>query len=186
MRICNIEKCNNKYNSNGFCRKHLARYKRHGNPLGGQTGRNEVPKFMLDAIATNTDECIIWPYSLRNGYGSIHKDGKSQRANRVVLTLTKGQAPKDKPLSLHSCNQPKCINKRHLRWGSWAENEQDKILDGTALTGQDRHNAKFTNSQAQEILTDKRTTSTIAKQYGVHRDTIYKIKKGINWKHLRR
>lgn len=185
MNICSVKDCDAQVHSLGYCRKHHARYKRHGDALAGRTGRGEVSSYFEKQIARDVDECFDWPYGIRNGYGSIWVDGKTYRVNRLALIRTSGDAPEGKRLALHSCNNPLCFNPRHLRWGSHKENEEDKVKDGTALVGEMRHNAKLTEKNVILILSDNRRNGEIAKQYNVTRDAIYKIKSGKNWKYLR-
>lgn len=77
----------------------------------------------------------------------------------------------------------------NLEWATRSENESHAFRIGlkVAPKGQDRHNAKLTESQAKEILArisrgDKQ--SHIAREFGVHQTTITDLKLGRSWRHL--
>lgn len=76
------------------------------------------------ALASNTDQCILWPHGqTNNGYPSM---GPSRpRAHRYVCEQKYGPAPKGKTDAAHSCRNRLCINPRHLRWATRSENMMD-------------------------------------------------------------
>lgn len=88
-------------------------------------------KFVEDAFSTNTDECIIWPFSLdRHGYPQA-KDAVGQyKPHRRICEMAHGAPPSPKHHAAHECGNRPCINKRHLRWATAQENEHDKYLHG--------------------------------------------------------
>lgn len=116
---------------------HYKRLMRYGDPLGGGVIRGpngEIETFLRNALASETDECILWPfYRDDNGYGRLTRDGKSQLAHVYVTKKKHGPNPPDKE-SCHSCGNGhlSCINHRHLRWGTRLENVHDAIAHGTA------------------------------------------------------
>jgi len=75
------------------------------------------------------DNCIEWPFA-RNleGHGRLNYEGNRHLyAHRVMCQLAHGDPPKDKPLAIHKCNNPPCINPNHIRWGNNSENCKDKF-----------------------------------------------------------
>ena len=50
------------------------------------------------------------------------------------------------------------------------------------MKGEDSPIAKFTNNQVIEIFKSEKSILELAKEHNVHRDTIYRIKKKINYK----
>ena len=48
------------------------------------------------------------------------------------------------------------------------------------------HKAKLTDDNVREILASVEIAPRMAEKFGVHRNMIYQIRKGNNWKHLQR
>ena len=144
--------------------------------------------FLKQSMKIETDDCIPWPYAkIETGYGQLSVDGQVVYAHRVVCEMVHGKPPPEKPLALHSpiiCHNSSCINKRHLRWGSYDDNSQDKKLDGTVRQGIKHPMAVLTEKQVKEIFLERGTYVSIAKMYPVTEHTIGKIKRGERWWHL--
>ena len=145
-------------------------------------------RFLIASLENETDECIIWPYSLfKNGYGQITYNRQKTQASRVSCILAHGPPPDDKPFALHLpviCHNRACINKRHLRWGDRRDNIEDRLLDGTDRQGIKHPLAVLTEKQVKEIFFKPGTQASIAKMYPVSATTIGKIKRGERWGHL--
>lgn len=98
-----------------------------------------IRSFLLYAANYRGDDCLEWPYARgTNGYGHVHVDGITTTAHRVVLTLHRGDPPDPTLEAVHApivCHNPGCVNPRHLRWATHAENMADTIIDGTNTGG---------------------------------------------------
>lgn len=149
--------------------------------------RGATQSFVDEAITSETDECILWPFSLSSGYATVTRQGQTQRVTHLVLEATVGPMPES---GMHACHAPvichnrACINPRHLRWGTPKENAADTILDGTSTRGESNGRNKLTDEQVQVIYADQRTYRTIASDYGIHWVTVGAIKRGILWQWL--
>ena len=75
-------------------------------------------------------DCWMWTASVRgHGYGAFFYKGKVQRANRVSWELENGPIPSGMVI-MHTCDNPLCVNPRHLSAGTQKENVQDSISKG--------------------------------------------------------
>jgi hypothetical protein len=127
-----------------------------------------------------TDEC---------GYGKFRIAGKSYMSHRIVFQLIKGDIPNDLCVC-HVCDNPPCCNPDHMWLGTFEDNMVDKVKKGRcgSTRGEANHRAKLTDVQVYEIrefIKQNISIPKIAKKYGLGKSTIYSIKYGISWKHLK-
>lgn len=85
---------------------------------------------------------------------------------------------------LHTCDNRACVNPDHLYLGNQKENIRDTIIRGRQPTGENRHNAKLTESAVRDIRSSKLTVRQLAAKYGVGSSTIQHAKSLENWKHV--
>ena len=83
---------------------------------------------------TKTDDCWIWTaVTDKDGYGlfGYRGDGKKRqwRAHRWIMHQTKG-LDDAKPIVMHTCDNPSCVNPDHLVNGTTYDNVQDMIEKG--------------------------------------------------------
>lgn len=145
--------------------------------------KGEGPAFLLSARQKVSDECAIWPFGRDSeGYAATWHNGASIRAHAVNCEAVHGPKPVDKDHAAHNCGNRLCVNPRHLRWATHAENMQDKVLHGTNWRhhGEAHANAKLTDAQADEIRSMKgaATQQAIADIYGVSRSLVSLIHRG--------
>ena len=141
-----------------------------------------------------------WPWKAkcnRGGYGRIRVwvkgIKKTANAHRVAWILKRGPVPNGL-LVLHRCDNPPCVNPRHLFLGTHKDNSQDMARKGRAVgrpphsPGAKNGNATLTEKQAKQILARHRpwriTHKQLAAEFGVSWYTVGKLCRGENWKHL--
>lgn len=74
--------------------------------------------------------CLLWTgYVNAKGYGVVHVGGRTLLAHRVVAGLADAPAS---IVSRHSCDQPGCIEPRHVTPGTVADNVADMHARGRA------------------------------------------------------
>lgn len=191
-RICSVENCNKPLSGHGLCEMHRRRWRKYGDPLARRKAENgELERWLMEvALPYEGDECLRWPFSVdRQGYGIVTVNGSHQIASRVVCERAHGAPPTPLHHAAHSCNRGHegCVNKRHLSWKTRAENEADKVANGTSNRGERCGSAKLTEDQVLQIrrLDGQFSHAEIAVQFGVARQTISKIISGDRWAWLK-
>jgi len=134
---------------------------------------------------------LMKPYYMASGYAAIKLQDNGTRLHRyihrLVCTAFHGTPEKGKDAA-HNNGERADNRASNLRWASRSENHMDKCNHGTMLRGQKHHSAKLTESQIKTIRERKamgESIDALAEEYGVHRMTIYRAWKGINWSHIK-
>lgn len=80
-------------------------------------------QLLTQLVRLDTNECIPWPRgSNKRGYGFLRVDGKLHKAHRVAFKLYNGYSP---VVVRHQCDNPICVNPKHLLPGTQADNVRD-------------------------------------------------------------
>lgn len=140
------------------------------------------------------DECWNWVAGLdKDGYGCFQAPTTS-RAHRYAYERAYGPIPKGDGFHgtciCHRCDNPRCVNPRHLFAGTMADNMRDmkekgRLKPGTEnLTGRGAPK-KLTAEIALAIRCSPLSQKKLGALYGVDRTLIYQIKKGKIWAHAK-
>lgn len=134
--------------------------------------------------------CWLWTAGVLvcGGYGAFRAGGKLVRAHRVSYELNVGPIP-DGALMLHSCDNPVCINPRHLRPGTYSENLQDCISRGRAnrARGERAPRARLTADQVVQIRAlwaAGARLRPLGRQFGVRAGSIKALVTRKTWRHV--
>lgn len=140
--------------------------------------------FLRAHIGHAANDCVLWPFSTRNGYGAAMVGGVPGRANRWMCVLAHGEPPTPSHHAAHSCGNRACVNPLHLRWATRLENEADKLLHGTRVMGESHGQTRLKTADIIAIRRDVRTQEEIAADYGMTRSNVGAIRTRKSWRHV--
>lgn len=148
-----------------------------------------VARFWSRVNIGQADDCWNWVgTACKDGYGIFTIRGKHVVATHIALTLAGWHRPEGTDnLALHSdkCTT-RCVNPRHLRWGTCKENSADMVRLGHARAhrGEAHHLTRLKNEDIVFIRTSLMRGSELASMFGVSRPTITLIRQRKVWKHI--
>jgi hypothetical protein len=124
----------------------------------------------------------------RDGYGRIFYEGNQRECHRVVWELVFGVIPAGLCVC-HKCDNPPCINPKHLFLGTHGDNTRDKMSKGRqrSLVGEDCPRSKLRNEDIIQIrsrYTKGISQSELGREYKVAQSTIWRIVNSQRWKHI--
>lgn len=154
----------------------------------GRTSWGELKRL----AAIETDECVVWPYATagQRGYGLTYAPGGEKRyCHREALLRRSSPPSPEKRYAIHGpCNNPLCMNYRHLSWGTPSQNNLDRRRDGTAPLGEANGIARLTERDVKRIRDRYKqgdiSQEQLASQYGVATMTVNRAIRGISWSHI--
>lgn len=124
------------------------------------------------------------------GYGRLYVPGNhslTMQAHRFAYQHFKGDLPKGKVV-MHKCDNTRCVNPDHLELGTQAENLADMRRKGrardTGPKGERSPLAKLNEQQVRQIRDSSDGPVAVARQFGIHRDTVRLIRQRKIWTHL--
>lgn len=93
--------------------------------------KTAVERFWANVDKRGPDDCWLWTASRKPfGYGQMMIAGKMKRAHRYSWELASGSPP-DGGLSVcHSCDNPPCVNPKHLYLGTQGDNIREAERKG--------------------------------------------------------
>ena len=149
-----------------------------------------LQRFWSYVDTTNT--CWTWKGSrLPSGYGRFSYRGKADYATRALWELLHGPIPTGMHVC-HTCDNPPCVNPAHLWLGTPADNMHDRDAKGRGKPGGNRTagyigtGRKLTDTQVRDIhyRLDHHLAKPgeILRDYGISRNALYQIRKGITYK----
>jgi hypothetical protein len=131
LMSCSISECERPHEARGLCSTHYYRLRTNGDPLklrpkGGLNARPLGERFEEKVDRSRgADECHIWTggkVAGSAGYGFIKYMYKNKKATHAAWFLEYGIWPTQN--ILHSCDNPPCVNVKHLSEGTQAENNR--------------------------------------------------------------
>lgn len=140
----------------------------------GRTEQEVVSRF-LSKVKVVENGCHEWQSTLhRDGYGKFWFKGKQIQSHRMSYKLFVGDV--EEKWVLHTCDNRKCVNPKHLFLGTSLDNVKD--MDKKNRRGT---KCKLTEEQVTQIkyfLMCGISQQTIANNYSVGQTVISRIKLG--------
>jgi len=132
-----------------------------------------------------TSGCWLWVGMIdeRGIYGRFKIKRRRYAAHRVSYALSWGRTPAELVVR-HTCDTPLCVNPQHLLLGTNLDNTRDMIARGRNPRGERAGGSRLTEAQVIAIRSDGRFARVIAKELGVAKSTINKIRERVNWRHV--
>lgn len=184
--------------------KQKINYNKNKNKKREYKKRRPIIERFFDKVKVNKDtHCWEWlGYRDEKGYGMFSlgkfKEGKSQgygmfsldwcktiRSTRFIYSYMFGPIL-DGLCVLHKCDNPCCVRPDHLFLGTNLDNTKDKEAKGRGnhVKGSQQGSSKLNEDLVFNILKDDRNNVIIAKECGVCRSTISRIKLRKSWRHV--
>ena len=136
------------------------------------------------------DECWNWTaYKNKKGYGQFSLHGAPRNAARVSWILSRRPQPKGMYV-LHHCDNPSCVNPKHLFLGTNADNVADRHAKGRSARTMGRFGwsnsmAKLTQEKVDRIrllyTLPKVTQAKLADVFNVSFQQISRIVRNERW-----
>mgnify|MGYP001563699001 CR=1 FL=1 len=136
------------------------------------------------------DSCWEWSgYQDKDGYGRMRPGfGKNYwGAHRYAYMKFVGPIPEG-IMVLHECDNPSCVNPRHLFLGTNRDNVDDMMQKGRVRYGEAIFKAKLNASKVIEIrkliILKEESQVAIGRRFGVSKTVIGMIARGKLWRHV--
>lgn len=166
----------------------MARTRSFTNPRCPKTGRmlpvSSHEQFWSRVV--KSEGCWIWTGGTSRGYGNLKFKGQRMAASRASWMIHFGCIP-DSLQVLHHCDNPTCVNPRHLFLGTTADNMADKKSKQRQSRGSTHGKAKLTEEQVVQIRlrhAEGDGLTVLGRAFGVRKDVIFKIVRRQTWAHL--
>lgn len=128
--------------------------------------------------------CWNWKKALGSGgYGVTWYNGKTVYAHRMSYFAFNGDFDPNF-LVLHSCDNPSCVNPKHLILGSDQDNSSDMVNKNRSAKGSKNGLAKLTEDMIPTIRESVLSSRALSNLLGISKTVILDIKRNKIWKHV--
>jgi len=130
----------------------------------------------------------------KHGYGRIRVDGQMRQVNHVAWELVHGEPVPVGMVMRHSCDNPLCVNPKHLLAGTRSDSVANAIAKGSLklkppkgrkFSDEFNPSRKLTQSEVDEIRSRYKGGDVyqreLAEEYGVTRANISSIIREKTW-----
>ena len=182
IHTCEFDECGNRATRKGLCNPHYEQQRRRGYMTPLQRRRPEM-KTLEEKVAwyvaraeRKPNGCLELEPSGGMAYPATSHDGRIQAVGRLVLEANEG--PAEGRSMLHSCDNPRCVNLQHLRWGNTSDNSRDMVSRGRGAWEKLRpFDVRCIRALAKTGLTRRQ----LAERFDVNYETIRGVLLGKTW-----
>lgn len=142
------------------------------------------------AITADSERCWLWTARIHpSGYGTKNWNGRKDQAHRVSWMINYGAIPEGLWV-LHRCDNPTCVNPKHLFLGTRQDNIDDMVAKGRRANtiGENNPRCKITANQVREIRSryakTKISQRELASEYGIKPTQLSRIIRHKTWKEI--
>lgn len=161
MDNCSIQGCPNPVDCRDWCKMHVTRFYRNGDPLAVKSRMPRPPASIAQirerflSKIEKCGDCWIWMPG-KNRYGTFHL-GKAFGGHRLKPAHQASYLLHKGPIRglhvLHQCDNDRCVNPSHLYLGTHQDNMRDRKLRQRTYraAGELNASAKLTAAQVTEM-----------------------------------
>ena len=143
--------------------------------------RTTVEARFMSHVEKQGPGCWLWTgYLMPSGYGFFSRFGKNELAHREAHRIFNGSIPDGLDV-MHSCDNPSCVNPRHLSPGTRTENMQDCNTKKRHAYGIRHGRAKLKEADVAFARTSKLSQREIGQIIGVSQGHVSAIRTGQRW-----
>ena len=151
----------------------------------------DLDRFWSFVDVRGPNDCWLWTGTTTR-YPIYYQNNKQYYAHRLICEHYHGNM--SGLVTRHLCGNALCVNPSHLKPGSQAENNRDKVLHGTTNKGKkcpwiinkgkSNPNAKLTEQDVLDIRSSDKKTKVLAEHYNLGQEQIRRIKRRDMWTHI--
>jgi len=156
--------------------------------------RISIKDRLLRKSTSTPNGCLEWTGAIKsNGYGNMPIGSTKDGSRRTVAVHRAAYEEWNGPIGdnwvLHSCDNKKCINPKHLYLGDRKQNIKDAIDRGLLPPQQGEKNgnaaiSEYTARRIKWLLSRNTRQIDIARGLGVSSGIVHSISSGLRWSHL--
>lgn len=144
------------------------------------------PRFAAKYVIASNG-CWLWTGGTKNEYAALQLKTKHVRAHRISYELHYGRIGEGLEVR-HTCDNPLCVNPKHLVLGTHQDNMMDMVTRGRAKSGMHgvfgdaNPHTKISTARLKQMCERRRGGATLrllAREYGVSESFVSTAYRGL-------
>ncbi len=147
---------------------------------------SDLKRFWSKVDKRGPNDCWEWMAGTYDGIrGRFTLGLLDYVASRVSYFIHTGKQPGVKDVC-HTCDDPRCVNPKHLWIGTRGDNNHDREAKGRSapVQGSVNGNSKLTEKEVIAIRQSPENCTTLGIKYSVHLSLISRIRLRKCWRHI--